>query len=231
MCGVRLSEYFFHVLIFSAKGPEGRRDFQRSQAHEHQERRKRMGANDFFEDGKRFFVEGKLKESVEAFTKAAEAGHEPKISYLSRGAAYLKLRNADKAIADFSRVIDLDKNNPRAYYYRGMANTQKKDFKKAVEDFSRAIELKPDDGSSLFARGASYIEMGKLEEAGQDIRNAANYLAAAVQGYADTIGDRTHLDKVLSVLEGERRADTLDINEAEFETIKKLFEDSVSREE
>ncbi len=190
-----------------------------------------MGANDFFEDGKRLFVEGKLKESIEAFTRAVETGYEPKISYLSRGAAYLKIREADKAIADFSKVIDLDKKNPRPYYYRGMANTQKKDFEKAVKDFSKAIELKPDDGASLFARGASYIEMGKLEEAGQDIKNAANYLVAAVQGYADTIGDRTHLDKVLAVLEGERRADTLDINEAEFETIKKMLEDAVGREE
>jgi tetratricopeptide (TPR) repeat protein len=190
-----------------------------------------MGAGEFFEDGKRLFVEGKLKESIEAFTKAAEAGHEQKISYLSRGAAYLKLREADKAISDFSKVIDLDKNNPRAYYYRGMANTQKKDFETAVKDFSKAIELRPDDGASIFARGASYIEMGKLEEAGQDIKNATNYLSAAVQGYADTIGDRTHLDKVLAVLEGERRADALDINDAEFETIKKFLVGGVGTEE
>lgn len=190
-----------------------------------------MGPRDFFEDGKRLFVEGKLIESVEVFTKAIQVGYDVKISYLSRGAAYLKLREPGKAIADFSSVIDLDKNDMRAFYYRGMANAQKKNFEKAVKDFTRAIELKPDDGASLFARGASYIEMGKLEEAGQDIRNATNYLAAAVQGYADTIGDRTHLDKVLAALEGERRAETLDINEAQFETIKKMLEAGVGTEE
>ena len=190
-----------------------------------------MKANDFFEEGKRLFVEGKLEESISAFTKAMDAGYDPIVTYLSRGAAYLKLKEPDRAIGDFNKVLELDKNNARAYYYKGMANTQKKDFEKAVADFSKAIALRPEDGASSFARGASYIELGKLEEAGKDIKNATNYLAAAVQGYASTIGDRTHLDKVLAVLEGERRAETLEINEDELKTIKKWLTGGVSQEE
>jgi tetratricopeptide (TPR) repeat protein len=190
-----------------------------------------MGAQDLFDDGKHLFAEGKLKESIEAFTKAAEAGYEPTISYLSRGAAYLKLRETADAIADFTRVIDSDNNNPRAYYYRGMAYAQKKDFEKAVADFSRAIELKPADGASIFARGASYIELGKLEEAGEDIRNATNYLDAASQGYANMIGDRTHLDKLLAVLEGERASGELRLSDAEYESIRRLIEGEMSLKE
>lgn len=190
-----------------------------------------MQADDFFEEGKRLFVEGKLEESIDAFTKALDGGFDQKIVYLSRGAVYLRLKETDKAIGDFSKVIELDKTNARAYYYRGMANTQKKDFEKGVADFSKAIELKPDDGASIFARGASYIELGNIEEAGKDIKNASNYLAAAVQGYASTIGDRTHLDKVLAVLEGERRDKTIEINENELKTIKKWLTGGVSKEE
>jgi tetratricopeptide (TPR) repeat protein len=189
-----------------------------------------MGAYDFFEEGKRFFVEGKYEESIDAFTRAAEAGYGQTISYLSRGAAYLKLRRADEAIADFSWVIDAEEDNSRSYYYRGMAYAQKGSYEKAEEDFTSALAQKPGDGTLLFARGAAYIEMGKLEEAGQDIRNAANYLAAAAQGYADTIGDRTHLDKVLAVIEGERRAESLEINDAEFETIRQMLVGGVSNE-
>ena len=189
-----------------------------------------MSASDFFEEGKRFFVEGNYEKSIESFTMAADAGYEQSISYLSRGAAYLKLRRSDEAISDFSWVIDAGGDNSRAHYYRGMAYAQNRNYEKAAEDFNRAIALKHGEGTFLFARGAAYIEMGKLEEAGQDIRNASNYLAAAAQGYADTIGDRTHLDKVLAVLEGERRTETLDINEAEFETIRQMLEGGVSKE-
>jgi tetratricopeptide (TPR) repeat protein len=189
-----------------------------------------MKANDFFEDAKRLFVEGKFKDSIAAFTQAADAGYEREISYLSRGAAYLKLREADNAMADFSSVITLDGGNARAYYYRGMAHAQKKDFTGAAEDFTRAVELKPDEGAFLFARGASYLETGKIDEAAEDIRNATNYLEATVQGYADMIGDRTHLHKVLAILEGERRRETLDLNESEFETIKAMLEEAVGAE-
>jgi tetratricopeptide (TPR) repeat protein len=190
-----------------------------------------MEANKFFEDAKRLFFEGKLRDSIESFTKAVDAGYDPEISYLSRGAAYLKLRDTEKAIADFSNVISLDKQSARAYYYRGMAHAQKKDFTKAVEDFTRAVELKPGDGTALFARGASYLEMGKIDEAAEDIKHATNYLEAAVQGYADMIGDRTHLDKVLAILEGERRREALDLNDAEFETIKTMLTEAVGAEE
>lgn len=186
---------------------------------------------DYFEEGKRLFVEGKFEESLGAFTMALDADPDQTILYLSRGAVFLRLKEPDKALEDFSRVIERDRTNARAYYYRGMAFSQKKNFEKAVADFSRAIELKPDDGASIFARGASYIELGRLEEAGQDIKNASNYLAAVVQGYASTIGDRTHLDKVLAVLEGERRAETLEINDDELKTIKKWLTGGVSKEE
>ncbi len=189
-----------------------------------------MKAIDFFEDGKRLFVEGKLKDSIEAFSKAADSGYDSEISFLSRGAAYLKLRDADRAIEDFSKVIDMNGKNARAYHYRGMAYAQKKDFTSAVQDFTRAIELKPNEGAFFFARGASYMELGKNVEAGEDIRNATNYLEAAVQGYADLIGDRTHLHKVLSILEGERRREMLVLDESEYETIKSMLEDAVGAE-
>ncbi|RPI37319.1 MAG: tetratricopeptide repeat protein [Nitrospiraceae bacterium] len=190
-----------------------------------------METNEFFEEGKRLFVEGKMEESIDSFTKALESGYDPKMSHLSRGAAYIKLKEPDKALGDFDKVIALDKNNARAYYYRGMANVQKRDFEKAAADFSKAIALKPDDGASVFARAAAYIELGDTEKAVADIKSAANYLAAAVQGYASTIGDRTHLDKVLAVLEGERREKDLEINEDELETIKKWLTGGVSKEE
>jgi Flp pilus assembly protein TadD len=189
-----------------------------------------MKTNDIFEDAKRLFVEGRFRESIAAFTEAAAAGYDPRITYLSRGAAYLKLREADNAIDDFSTALTLNDRNPRSFYYRGMAYAQKKDYGKAVEDFSKALELKPDDGASMFARGASYLKMGKIDEAGEDIRNATNYLVAHVQGYADLIGDRTHLDKVLAILEGERRQENFELNDSEFETIKSMLEESVGTE-
>jgi tetratricopeptide (TPR) repeat protein len=83
------------------------------------------------------------KRGKSCFLKALDAGAEPGITFLSRGTAYLKLKNPDDALADFSRAVEAGRNNPKPYYFRGMAYTNKEDFEKAVADFSTAIELKP----------------------------------------------------------------------------------------
>jgi tetratricopeptide (TPR) repeat protein len=66
-----------------------------------------MTGNELFEQAQRLFVEGKHGESIEKFTEALKAGFEPGMTYLSRGAAYLKMNGADKAIEDFTRGITL----------------------------------------------------------------------------------------------------------------------------
>jgi hypothetical protein len=55
-----------------------------------------MEAKQIFEEGQMLFIEGKVKESVEAFSKAIEAGADPFMAHLSRGAAYLRLRDVDR---------------------------------------------------------------------------------------------------------------------------------------
>ncbi len=43
-----------------------------------------MGGKELFQEGQKLFMEGKVKESIDAFTNALEAGYEPRIIYLSR---------------------------------------------------------------------------------------------------------------------------------------------------
>jgi tetratricopeptide (TPR) repeat protein len=187
-----------------------------------------MEANELFQEAKRLFVQEKYRESIDAFTKAADAGYDSTMAYLSRGVAYMKLKETDRAITDFSSVLAREQKNPRAYYYRGMAYAQKKDYEKAAADFTKAIDVQPGDGTLWYARGASYLKMGKMDEAANDMRVASNYLDATVQGYADTVGDRTHLHRVLAVLEGEAREGAFDLNDSEFEAIKAMLEESAS---
>jgi protein-S-isoprenylcysteine O-methyltransferase Ste14 len=72
-------------------------------------RRLDMGADELFEEGKKLFLEGKIEDSIDAFSKALDAGAEPGITFLSRGTAYLKLKNPDDALADFSRAVEIKK--------------------------------------------------------------------------------------------------------------------------
>jgi len=63
---------------------------------------------------------------------------------LQRGVAYLKLKNYDKAIADFDEVIRLGPNDAVAYALRGSAYQSRGQLGVAVADLERAIQLNPE---------------------------------------------------------------------------------------
>ncbi len=182
-----------------------------------------MTAKELFEQAQRLFMGGKHRESIEKFTEALKAGSEPGITYLSRGAAYLKMNEPDKAIEDFTRGIEADPEKANAYYYRGAAHMAKDEYEKAVADMSCAIELKPDHRAAIFARGMAKVSLGRKEEGATDIKTAMTHAEAAVQGFADTYGWRTQVEKVIAALEGERRPETMILSDEEMKTLKKLL--------
>ena len=63
--------------------------------------------------------------------------------YLHRGDAYFEKEEYDKAIAEFSRAIELDPNYAGAYLSRGVAYGRKGEYDKAGADSTKAIELDP----------------------------------------------------------------------------------------
>lgn len=59
-----------------------------------------MDAKSMFIEGQQLFVQGKHQESIDAFSRALEAGYDPVITLLSRGVAHLRLGENDGAIDD-----------------------------------------------------------------------------------------------------------------------------------
>ncbi len=64
--------------------------------------------------------------------------------YSNRAYSYLNTGELDKAIADYSKAIELDSSYALAYYNRGIAyyNTGQSDL--AIADFNKAIQLSDD---------------------------------------------------------------------------------------
>jgi len=91
--------------------------------------------------------------------------------YIMRGKIWGILKNHDRAIEDFTRVIDMnDKggNAVMAYNERGIAYSEKKDFTKAVFDFSRAITLSPDNPGGYLNRASIYEKLNQMDQAIDD---------------------------------------------------------------
>jgi len=184
-----------------------------------------MAKRDYFNEARHLFVNGKFKESIGLFTKAFEEGDESIMLLLSRGAAYIRMEDFDRAIADFSSALKLDPHNERASYYRGLAYLNKGNFEKAADDLNRAIALNPERGTAFLARGLSKAELGREEEAINDFKAAVAHSAAEVEEFGHLYGNtRTLFDKSMALLEGERGPWSIVLTKEEIDKLKKWMD-------
>lgn len=84
--------------------------------------------------------------------------------YFNRGIVENNLNKPLDAIADFSKVIEYDKNDYEAYYHRAIAYAQNKDFKSSLDDFLKALEIKQ-FSEAYFLCGIAYFETNDTENA------------------------------------------------------------------
>jgi tetratricopeptide (TPR) repeat protein len=187
------------------------------------ERRLVMDMQELLRDAQLLFANGKDKESLEAFTKALEAGADPYLVYLSRGVVYVRTREADSALENFSKAIEANSKSARAHFYRGIAFMMKEEFENAIADFTKALELKTDYAMALFARAVSYARLGKFDESSKDMLVVVPQMEQSVQSFADSYGIvRTQMWKAMAQMGGgEAGTPTLSLKEKDMETLKK----------
>jgi len=78
----------------------------------------------------------------------------------------------DKAIADFTKAIELDPQSAAAYNSRGALKRVKGDLKGAIADIAKAIALKPDFAGAYNNRGLAKRIDGDLDGAIADFTRA-----------------------------------------------------------
>src|SRR6202008_5199407 len=97
-----------------------------------------------WEDNMRYF--SILLISLLILTSAAQAQELTSADeYSQRGIARFQKNDLDGAIADFTKVIEMNgQDREFCYYFRGMAHYRKGNSTQAIDDLSRAIAIKPD---------------------------------------------------------------------------------------
>jgi tetratricopeptide (TPR) repeat protein len=91
----------------------------------------------------------------------------PEVHY-QRGNYYYREGALDRAIAAYSRAINLDEGYVSAYINRGSAYTAKGNYDRALADYNRAVELDPNDLAGRFNRGNLYRKRRQYPLALQD---------------------------------------------------------------
>ncbi len=185
-----------------------------------------MNAKELFRKAQSLFIEGRHKESIDAFTESITAGGKSEMLLLSRGVAYLKIEELQKAIEDFSRVINLNGRNLRAHFYRGIAYLVKKNLREAISDLDKTIELKPDHGAAFFARGTAYARTGNEYEATRNIKTAITFFRADAVAFPDSSGlFGMQLERGMAILAGRGNTVSFKLSDEEVETVKEWLEE------
>ena len=76
--------------------------------------------------------------------------------YSNRAEQYERLREYDKALADYDSAIVLQPENADRYYNRALFYYEQKEYNKSIVDFTRATELDPDDSENWRMLGYVY---------------------------------------------------------------------------
>ena len=92
----------------------------------------------------------------------------PGAAYIDRGRAYLQQDDNDRAIADFTKAIQLDPEGANAYNHRGVAYSSKLDFDNAIADFDKAIQFDPLLNNAHYNRGLAFSQKGDEARARAD---------------------------------------------------------------
>ena len=100
------------------------------------------------------------------------AREELAVAYYNRGNAYVKLKESERAMEDYSKAIELNPNLAEAYNNRGNGYYELKESERAIEDYSRAIELNPNLAKVYYNRGVAYGEQKEYERAIEDYNKA-----------------------------------------------------------
>jgi tetratricopeptide (TPR) repeat protein len=100
------------------------------------------------------------------------AGHELAMVYYNRGTFWYEKDDNDKAIADYSKAIEITSTYASAFNNRGNAWSAKGDLERAIADYDRAIEIDPKDPFRWNNRGLVRKRKGELDRAIADFDEA-----------------------------------------------------------
>ncbi|MFZ4547327.1 MAG: tetratricopeptide repeat protein [Bacteroidales bacterium] len=117
---------------------------------------------------------------------------ETAMAFYNRGNEYLRLKNAELAISDYSSAIKFYASYHEAYYNRGLVYYFLGDNPSAIKDFSATIEIKNDFVDAFINRGAAHRNTGLYELALSDLDKAISlrpselaYLSRGVLYYSN----------------------------------------------
>ncbi len=118
------------------------------------------------------FRQGKAKESLEAYTRAAALRRPTADDLRNVGQAYILLEDYPDAETWLKTSLQMDQNSPDTWYNLGRLRYIQNRFAQAVECFNKALALAPQSVKAENNLGLAYEGLNRPEEAERAYRQA-----------------------------------------------------------
>jgi len=107
------------------------------------------------------------------------------IALMNRGLAYADLGQWEKAIDDYSRVLEIDPTYVETYDNRGVAYCNLNQWEKAIDDFSKAIKIDSNFLRAYYNRGIAYGKIGPMDKSIADYSRLIEIYPKSDKAYAN----------------------------------------------
>ncbi|SHI01581.1 Tetratricopeptide repeat-containing protein [Chryseolinea serpens] len=125
-----------------------------------------------------------VEEAKKEFTKVIEIDPSIWQAYGQRGSIYLKSKQYDSAILDFTQIMGTSREvDSLTYSFRAYAYLESKNYKAASRDYDSIIRLRPKDPNLLNNRSYAREQLGDFKGALQDVNDAIDADKTYVRAY------------------------------------------------
>jgi tetratricopeptide (TPR) repeat protein len=131
-----------------------------------------LGVPAAFADARTDCYEKRGEAAIRACTEAILRDPKDAVSYVNRAFEYLQKADHARAIADYSRAIEIDPARWDSFQGRAWAYFKVNRAAEGLPDAERSLALKPGDARTLDIRGHILEALGRREEAIADFRRA-----------------------------------------------------------
>lgn len=114
----------------------------------------------------------KLDEALELMKEAASLLPSNALIAYDLGVTHAKRGDNARAIAAFSRAVELDNNFPEALNNLGVAQAELAEYDKAIASYEKALSIRPVYAAALFNLGDALLEKKRFVEAIQNYQKA-----------------------------------------------------------
>ncbi|MGC8773955.1 MAG: tetratricopeptide repeat protein [Chlorobaculum sp.] len=134
-----------------------------------------QSSESYFNEALSMHRAGNLNEAIRLYSKAIDNDNRYVMAYQMRAAIWQKLHQFQRAITDYTMVIELGDPLFQAagYYNRGVVKNMNGHYAEAIPDFTQAINLDQKMAAAFFHRGIARIKTGDSTGTLQDFTRAA----------------------------------------------------------